>query len=126
MVLVYSQSCTALWWIEWWIPQKVSPAGICKCDLKITVKLVADIVKDLEVNSSWIIINPMTSVLTSKHKGREAQRSDVKMEAEIGVVYVSTSQGMPRIARSHPKRGENHWTDAPSEPPQNELTLVTS
>lgn len=43
------------------------------------------------------------------------KKNNMCMEAEIGVINKSTSQGMPRIASCHQKLGETHGTHSPSE-----------
>lgn len=69
----------------------VSPQNLWSRLFENTVFADLILVKDLEMNSSWIIrwtLNPMASVLIRDTQKRDAERGEghVNMKAEIGVM----------------------------------------
>lgn len=46
-------------------------------------------------------------------KALRSKRGHLKMEVESGVLHLSASQEMPRIAGNHWKQGGRHWAVSP-------------
>ena len=86
-------------------------------------RVLADVIKDLEMRSSWIIWmgSQPNDKYPPKRKERDVTQSDTEKGCEEGGRDGSgthVSQQMPRAAGNPQKLGERQQVDLPSGPPE--------